>query len=89
MPPIQLESYYGCLESVQGNADREGTKRMLAALGELKLISDHPKLYDSQRGGRPAFFCYLAYNIPHTPFQVPHRFVRFSSCQQRVLKPSQ
>ncbi|MDP7281646.1 MAG: C-terminal helicase domain-containing protein, partial [Candidatus Poribacteria bacterium] len=48
MPPIQLESYYGCLESVQGTANQEGKKRMLAALSDLKLISDHPKLYDSQ-----------------------------------------
>ena len=34
----------------------EGKKRMLAALGDLKLISDHPKLHGSQRGGRPAVF---------------------------------
>ena len=31
-------------------------KRMLAALGDLKLISDHPKLYGCERGGRLAVF---------------------------------
>ena len=48
MPPVQLESYYACLKSVQGSANQEGKKRMLSALSDLKLISDHPKLYDSQ-----------------------------------------
>jgi arylsulfatase A-like enzyme len=36
-------------------------------------LTDHALSFIEQNKGRP-FFCYLAYNTPHSPFQVPDRF---------------
>ncbi|RPJ61579.1 MAG: N-acetylgalactosamine 6-sulfate sulfatase [Acidobacteria bacterium] len=36
-------------------------------------LTEHALSFIEQNQGRP-FFCYLAYNTPHSPFQVPDRF---------------
>ncbi len=36
-------------------------------------LTDHALAFIEQNQGRP-FFCYVPYNTPHSPFQVPERF---------------
>lgn len=38
-------------------------------------LTDHAMRFIEQRKDRP-FFCYVAYNTPHSPMQVPDRFYR-------------
>jgi arylsulfatase A-like enzyme len=52
-------------------------------------LTDHALAFIERNRGRP-FFCYLPYNTPHSPFQVPDRFyARFedSSIQMRHRDP--
>lgn len=46
-------------------------------------LTDHALAFIEQSKDRP-FFCYLAYNTPHSPFQVPDRF--YDKCKDRRIE---
>jgi len=46
-------------------------------------LTDHALAFIEQGKNRP-FFCYLAYNTPHSPFQVPDRF--YEKCKDRPIE---
>jgi len=46
-------------------------------------LTDHALAFIEQSKDRP-FFCYLAYNTPHSPFQVPDRF--YEKCKDRRIE---
>ena len=46
-------------------------------------LTEHAMAFIEQNRERP-FFCYVPYNIPHSPFQVPDRFYeKFRDCADR------
>lgn len=52
-------------------------------------ITDHALAWIEQQHIRP-FFCYLAYNIPHSPMQVPDRFWRkFANFEPKLRVPQE
>jgi arylsulfatase A-like enzyme len=46
-------------------------------------LTDHALAFIEQSKERP-LFCYLAYNTPHSPFQVPDRF--YDKCKDRPIE---
>ena len=82
-----FDEYYGFCSGHWGNYFSpvlEHNGRIVRGKGFIiDDLTDHAMAFIEENKDRP-FFCYLPFNTPHTPFQVPERFYR--SFESRTLE---
>ncbi|MGC8791977.1 MAG: arylsulfatase [Bryobacteraceae bacterium] len=88
-----FDEFYGFTEGHWGqyfDAELDHNGKLVRGKGYIADdITDHALAWIEQPRNRP-FFCYLAYNIPHSPMQVPGRFWRkFANFEPKLRVPEE
>lgn len=88
-----FDEFYGFTEGHWGHYfdwELEHNGRLVRGKGYLADdMTDRAMAWLEQQRNRP-FFCYLAYNIPHSPMQVPDRFwEKFARLEPKLRVPEE